>query len=36
MNFLISDTFIDSLSRLTGDEQKAVKTSVFNILPKKP
>ena len=24
MNFLISDTFTDSLARLTGDEQKAV------------
>ena len=27
MNFLISDTFTDSLARLTNDEQKAVKRS---------
>ena len=27
MNFLIADTFTDSLARLTGDEQKAVKTT---------
>ncbi len=27
--FLIADTFTDSLSRLTGDEQKAVKTTAF-------
>lgn len=31
MNFLISDTFTDSLSRLTGDEQKATKTSAFDL-----
>ena len=31
MNFLISDTFTDSLSRLTGDEQKAVKTTAFDL-----
>lgn len=31
MNFLIADTFTDSLSRLTGDEQKAVKTSAFDL-----
>ena len=30
MNFLISDTFTDSLARLTGDEQKAVKTTAFD------
>ena len=29
MNFLIADTFTDSLARLTGDEQKAVKTTAF-------
>ena len=27
MNFLIAATFIDSLAKLTGDEQKAVKTA---------
>lgn len=27
MQFLIADTFTDSLARLTGDEQKVVKTS---------
>lgn len=27
--FLIADTFTDSLARLTGDEQKAVKTTAF-------
>jgi mRNA-degrading endonuclease RelE of RelBE toxin-antitoxin system len=31
MNFLISDTFTDSLARLTGDEQKLVKTTVFDL-----
>jgi len=31
MNFLISDTFSDSLARLTGDEQKAVKTTAFDL-----
>lgn len=31
MNFLIADTFTDSLARLTGDEQKAVKTSAFDL-----
>jgi Rad3-related DNA helicase len=31
MNFLISDTFTDSLTRLTGDEQKAVKTTAFDL-----
>ena len=30
MNFLTSDTFTDSLARLTGDEQKAVKTTAFD------
>ena len=27
MEFRIADTFTDSLARLTGDEQKAVKTT---------
>jgi hypothetical protein len=27
MHFRIADTFTDSLARLTGDEQKAVKTT---------
>ena len=31
MNFLIADTFTDSLARLTGEEQKAVKTTAFDI-----
>ncbi len=31
MNFLIADTFTDSLARLSGDEQKAVKTTVFDL-----
>jgi superfamily I DNA/RNA helicase len=31
MNFLISDTFTDSLARLMGDEQKAVKTTAFDL-----
>lgn len=31
MDFLISDTFADSLARLTGDEQKAVKTTAFDL-----
>ncbi len=31
MNFRISDTFTDSLARLTGDEQKSVKTTVFDL-----
>lgn len=31
MNFLIADTFTDSLSRLTGDEQKSVKTTAFDL-----
>ncbi len=29
MNFLIADTFTDSLTRLTGEEQKAIKTLQF-------
>jgi hypothetical protein len=31
MSFLIADTFSDSLARLTGDEQKAVKTTAFDL-----
>lgn len=31
MDFRIADTFTDSLARLTGDEQKAVKTTVFDL-----
>ena len=31
MEFLIADTFTDSLARLTGEEQKAVKTSAFDL-----
>jgi hypothetical protein len=30
MAFLIADSFTDSLARLTGDEQKAVKTTAFD------
>lgn len=31
MDFRIADTFIDSLARLSGDEQKAVKTKAFDL-----
>lgn len=31
MNFLIADTFTASLARLTGEEQKAVKTTAFDL-----
>ncbi len=31
MDFLIADTFTDSLGRLTGEEQKAVKTTAFDL-----
>jgi superfamily I DNA/RNA helicase len=31
MQFVIADTFTDSLGRLTGDEQKAVKTTAFDL-----
>src|SRR5918993_737470 len=31
MHFLIADTFSSSLARLTGDEQKAVKTTAFDL-----
>jgi hypothetical protein len=31
MNFRIAGTFTDSLAKLTGDEQKAVKTTPFDL-----
>jgi mRNA-degrading endonuclease RelE of RelBE toxin-antitoxin system len=31
MEFRIADTFTDSLARLTADEQKAVKTTAFDL-----
>jgi hypothetical protein len=31
MEFRISDTFTASLGKLTGDEQKAVKTTAFHL-----
>lgn len=31
MEFRIADTFVDSLANLAGDEQKAVKTTVFDL-----
>ena len=31
IEFRISDTFTDSLARLTGDEQKAAKTTAFDL-----
>src|SRR5258705_6257351 len=31
MNFRIADTFTDSLARLTGEEQKVVKTTAFDL-----
>jgi mRNA-degrading endonuclease RelE of RelBE toxin-antitoxin system len=31
MNFLIADTFTDGLAKLTGDEQKQVKTTAFDL-----
>ncbi|MBI5528166.1 MAG: UvrD-helicase domain-containing protein [Deltaproteobacteria bacterium] len=31
MDFRIADTFTESLGRLTGDEQKAVKTTAFDL-----
>ena len=31
MDLRIADTFADSLARLTGDEQKAVKTTAFDL-----
>lgn len=35
MHFRIDDTFLDSLARLANDEQKAVKTSVFDLVSKR-
>ena len=31
MNFRIADTFIESLAKLTGEEQKAAKTTAFDL-----
>jgi len=31
MEFRIANTFTESLARLTGDEQKAVKTTAFDL-----
>ena len=31
MGLRIADTFTDSLIRLTGDEQKSVKTTAFDL-----
>lgn len=31
MEFRIADTFTDSLARLTGEEQKPVKTTAFDL-----
>ena len=31
MEFRIADTFTDSLTRLTGEEQKLVKTTAFDL-----
>jgi hypothetical protein len=31
VNLVIGDTFVDSLARLTGDEQKAVKMTAFDL-----
>src|SRR3972149_6975825 len=31
MEFRIADTFFDSLAKLTGQEQKAVKTTAFDL-----
>ncbi len=31
MQFRIADTFTDSLAKLTGDEQKVVKTTAFDL-----
>ncbi len=38
MEFRIADTFVDSLVRLSGDEQKSVKTTAFDLQldPKNP
>src|SRR5260221_6931784 len=31
MDFLIADTFLHSLAKLNGEEQKAVKTAAFDL-----
>ena len=31
MEFRIADTFTDSLARLTGEEQRAIKTATFDL-----
>lgn len=31
MDFRIADTFTESLAKLTGDEQKLVKTTAFDL-----
>ncbi len=31
MTFLVAETFTDSLARLFGEEQKAVKTTAFHL-----
>ena len=31
MDFRIADTFTDSLAKLTGEEQKSVKTAAFDL-----
>jgi hypothetical protein len=31
MEFRIADTFTDSLARLTGEQQKAVKVAAFDL-----
>ena len=31
MQYRIADTFTDSLTRLTGEEQKAIKTTAFDL-----
>jgi len=36
MDFRIADTFTDSLARLTRDEQKAVKTTAFDLQLNQP
>jgi len=33
MEFRIADTFTDSLSKLTAQEQKSVNTTAFNLQP---
>ena len=33
VQFRIAHTFTDSLARLTGDEQKAAKTTAFDLCP---